>query len=304
MAITNFAELKDALRGVSPMTATVAAATEPEIIDSLKCARELGFIGRAFLTGRKEAIFLAISQAGDDSSYYDIIPAETEAEAARLAVEQIRLGTAGILVKGNLKTEAYLKAILDKETGIRRAPLLSNVSIFEMASYPKLLALSDNAVVIAPTLDEKKTIITNTAPLWKALGISIPKVAVLAAVETVSAKMPATLDAAALTVMNKRGQIKGFIVDGPLAYDAAINKEAAAIKGITDSPVAGTPDLLLAPNIETANALGKSFKFHGQAVWGGLVFGAEVPAILNSRSDDRQNRLNSLMIARIIADRS
>ena len=302
MAITNFAELKAALQGMQPVVVSVAYATEPEVIDSIKCARDLGFIGRAFLSGPPEEIRAAIHQAGDDPSHYDILPAADPAEAARLAVEPIRQGTAKVLVKGNLKTEAYLKAILDKDTGIRSAPLLSNVSIFEMASYPKFLALTDNAVVIAPTLDEKKIIIENTAPLWKALGITPPKVAVLAAVETVSSKMPATIDAAALVVMSTRGQIKGFLLDGPLAYDAAISKEAAAIKGIVDSPVIGDPDLLLAPNIETGNALGKSFKFHGQATWGGLVFGAKVPAILNSRSDDRQNRLNSLMLARIIAE--
>jgi phosphotransacetylase len=171
-----------------------------------------------------------------------------------------------------------------------------------MASYHKFLAVSDNAILIVPTLDEKKAVIENTRPLWRALGIEQAKVAALAAVETVSSKMPATVDAAALAMMSQRGQLKGFVVDGPMGYDAAISRECAASKGLDKSPVCGDPDLILAPNLETANSLGKSYKFHGQAVWGGLVFGAAVPAVLNSRSDDSQNRLNSLMIARAMAE--
>jgi phosphate butyryltransferase len=204
-------------------------------------------------------------------------------------------------VKGSVKSEAYIKAILDSEQGIRASSVLSNLSLFEMPSYPKFLAMTDNAILILPTLAEKAAVIENTRPLWTALGVSPVKVAALAAVETVNPKMQATVDAAALSVMSARGQIKGFLVEGPLGYDAAISSECAATKGLEGSQVCGFPDMILAPNLETANSLGKSYKFHGGAVWGGLVFGARVPAVLNSRSDDGRNRLNSMAIARAVA---
>lgn len=304
MSIKNYRELEAAVKGLPPLGVAVAAAADPEVIDSLMTARRLGCIGTSFLAGDETKIRQIIADLGDDLAAYEILPAANDAEAGRLAVEKVRQGQAKLLVKGLLKTELYLKSILDKEAGIRNSSLLSNVSIFEMPSYHKFLAVSDNAILIQPTLDEKKTVIENTRPLWAALGITAPKVAVLAAVETVSAKMPATLDAAALVVMAQRGQIKGFVIDGPLAYDAAIDAEAAKTKGITQSPVCGDPDLLLVPNLETGNSLGKSFKFHGNAVWSGLIMGAKVPCVLNSRSDDRRNRLNSLMMARLIAERS
>ncbi|MBN1619127.1 phosphate butyryltransferase, partial [candidate division WOR-3 bacterium] len=204
------------------------------------------------------------------------------------------------LVKGSLKSQLYLKAILDKEEGIKVSPVLSNLSLFEMKSYHKFLAVSDNAIVIYPTLEEKRAIIENTRRLWDSLGVKDVKVAALAAVETVNPKMQATLDAAALSVMSGRGQLKGFTVEGPLGYDAAVSRECALHKGLGSSVVCGDPDYILAPNLETANSLGKSYKFHGGATWGGMVFGAKVPCVLNSRSDDEQNRFNSLLIARAI----
>lgn len=298
MSIATFAALEQKVRALPPVGVAVAAAADAEVIDSLKAARALGFIGRVFLTGDEAAIRRTIAEVGDEAHRYDIISAADEANAARAAVAKVREGAAAILVKGSLKTEAYLKAILDREAGLRGSGVLSNISVFEMASYHKLLGVTDNAVIVQPTLEEKKVLIENTRPVWRALEVERPKVAVLAAVETVSPKMPATLEAAALVVMSQRGQIKGFVVDGPLGYDAAINRAAAEHKGLGGSPVAGDPDLILCPNLETANALGKSFKFHGQATWGGLVLGAAVPAVLNSRSDDRQNRLNSLCLAR------
>ncbi len=302
MSIKNFKELKAAVSKLSPVDVAVAAAADMDVIGSLKLAHEIGFVGKCYVAGNPDEIKKCIEKVGDNPSLYEIIPAKDDAEAGKLAVRAVREKGAKILVKGNLKSELYLKAILDKENGIKVSSILSNLSMFEMVSYPKFLAVSDNAILIVPTLEEKKAVIENTRALWKSLGIENAKVAALAAVETVSSKMQATVDAAALTMMCNRGQIKGFIVDGPMGYDAAISKECAADKHLENSPVCGEPDLILAPNLETANSLGKSYKFHGGAIWGGLVFGASVPAVLNSRSDDQQNRLNSLMIARAVVE--
>ena len=301
MAIRNYTELKKTIGTLPPVTVAVAAAADPEVIGGLKLAHEMGFVGTCIVTGDPKAIERCIADAHDDMSKYEIIAAKNDAEAGMLAVQAVREKGAKILVKGSLKSELYLKAILDKERGIKAASVLSNISLFEMPSYHKFLGVTDNAIIVAPTIEEKRAIIENTRPLFKALGIDQPKVALLAAVETVSPKQPATQDAAALVVMAMRGQIKDFIVDGPLGYDAAINAEAAATKGIKNSPVCGDPDLIVAPNLETANSLGKSYKFHGSATWGGLVLGARVPAVLNSRSDDEQNRLNALLLARAMA---
>jgi len=301
MVVRNYLELKQMVGALPPVTVAVAAAADPEVIGSLKLAREIGFVGTCVVTGNPQAIERCIAEVGDDINKYEIVPAIDDAEAGYLAARAVREQGAKILVKGSLKSELYLRAILDRGSGIRSSPVLSNISLFEMPSYHKLLGVTDNAIIVAPTLEEKRAIIENTRVIWKALGVDKPKVALLAAVETVSPKQPATQDAAILVVMAQRGQIKDFIVEGPLGYDAAISAEAAATKGIKNSQVCGDPDLIVAPNLETANSLGKSYKFHGNATWGGLVLGATVPAVLNSRSDDAQNRLNSLLLARAVA---
>ena len=299
--ITDFSALETAVRALPPVGTAVAAAADPEVIDSLAVAMKDGWLGPCHLTGDPDALRQAVLDAGADPADFVLVPAGDDAAAAAAAVALVRDGHAGVLVKGSLKSSLYLKAILDKENGIRRGSVLSNISVFQMPSYHKLLALTDNAVLVLPGLEEKKQLLINSLPLWEALGVRAPKVALLAAVETVSGKMPATTDAAALMDWHRAGGVPEFILDGPLGYDAAISREAAVIKGLGDSPVAGDCDLLLCPNLETANSLGKSYKFHGGATWGGLVFGASVPAVLNSRSDDRRNRLHSLLLARAVA---
>ncbi len=301
MSVTGFKELIRLVSGLPPVSVAVAGAADDRVLASLREGHELGFVGRCFVTGPGEAVAGAVKESGDDPSLYEIIPAADDRAMSALAVRAVREQGAGILVKGSVKSEAYIKAILDSEQGIRASSVLSNLSLFEMPSYPKFLAMTDNAILILPTLAEKAAVIENTRPLWTALGVCPVKVAALAAVETVNPKMQATVDAAALSVMSARGQIKGFLVEGPLGYDAAISSECAATKGLEGSQVCGFPDMILAPNLETANSLGKSYKFHGGAVWGGLVFGARVPAVLNSRSDDGRNRLNSMAIARAVA---
>ena len=298
--IKTFEELISEVSNLSPVTVSVAGGADARVIASLKKGHELGFIGECFLTGPEELLKQVIKESGDDPALYHILPSNSEREMNENAVAAVRNDNAQILVKGSVKSKGYIMAILDSETGIRRSSVLSNLTLFEMPSLPKLIAVTDNAILINPDLREKTAVIKNTLPLWKSLGIQPVRVAALSTVETVNPKIQSTVDAAALEVMSSRGQLPGFIVEGPLGYDAAISAECARTKKLTNSRVCGQVDMILAPNLETANSLGKSYKFHGSASWGGLVFGAAVPAVLNSRSDDGKNRLNSMAMARAI----
>ncbi len=301
MSIRTYRDLLEAVKTLPPLPVAVAGGADPRVIDSLKKAREMGFVGRCYLAGPGDAIERILASSEEDPAFYTVIHSETDQAMSAGAVRAVRENGAAILVKGTVKSEAYIRAILDSETGIRASSVLSNLSLFEMPSMKSFLAITDNAILIDPDLREKAAVIKNTAVLWKALGIEPVRVAALAAVETVNPRMKATVDAASLAVMSARGQLPGFVVEGPLGYDAAISAESASSKKLTDSRVCGRPDMILAPNLETANSLGKSYKFHGGAVWGGMVFGASVPAVLNSRSDDGTNRLNSMAIARAVA---
>ena len=302
--ISSYQELEERVSRLSAVDLSVAQAEDKEVLASLLKGQAAGFIGLCHLTGEIYRIERLLEEIGADKSLFKIIPASTPSEAAMEAVQAVRKAGASILVKGSLKSEYYLKAILDRGSGIRSSPTLSNISLFQMPSYPKFLAISDNAIIVDPTLEDKEHIILNTGPLWRALGRVPALVAVLAAVETVNPKMRATVDAAALQEKNAKGAMEGFIVEGPFGYDAAIDRASAESKGLASSIVCGKPDLILAPNLETANALGKCYKFHGNAIWGGLVLGAQVPAVLNSRSDDADNRFRSLLLARIIVEYS
>ncbi len=302
MAIRNFAELENLVAGLAPVSVAVAAAADGDVLDSLLLARRKGFVGRCFLCGDPEGIRSCLARSGGAWDDCDVRPATDAAASAREAVRSVREDGAAILVKGSLKSEYYLRAILERDGGIRASAALSNLSLFEMPSYHKFLAVTDNAIVPDPSLEDKAVFIENTRPLWRVLGISPVKVGLLAAVETVSPRMPATTDAAVLCAMSRRGRFPGFQVEGPLGYDALIDRDCARAKGLGASPVCGDPDLLVAPGLETANALGKSYKFHGGAVWGGMVFGAAVPAVLNSRTDDGANRYRSLLIARAVVE--
>jgi phosphate butyryltransferase len=299
---TGYEDIERMAKALSPVDVSVAQAEDREVLESLVKAQEAGFVGLCHLSGDVDKILEILESLGADRKRYALHPAANPAEAAAKAVRAVRESGASILVKGSLKSEYYLKAILDRTEGLREAPVLSNLSLFQMPSYHKLLAVSDNAILVAPGVEEKAQIIRNAMPLFSALGRRPLLVAALAAVETVSDKMPATKDAAALAEMSARGEFGDCIVEGPFGYDAAIDRECAVSKGLSWSRVCGQPDLLVAPNLETANSLGKSYKFHGKAIWGGLVLGAKAPAVLNSRSDDAENRYRSLLLARITVE--
>jgi phosphate acetyltransferase len=220
--------------------------------------------------------------------------------AAAKAVELVRKGEAELLMKGSLHTDELLGAVVARETGLRTGRRISHVFIMDVPTYHKVLIVTDAAINIAPALEDKVDICQNAIDLAVSLGVKKPKVAILAAVETINSKMQATLDAAALCKMADRGQIRGGVLDGPLAFDNAISKEAAKVKGIT-SEVAGDPDILLVPDLEAGNMLAKQLSFLANADSAGLVLGARVPIILTSRADNVRSRIASCGVAMLAA---
>jgi phosphotransacetylase len=220
--------------------------------------------------------------------------------SAAAAVQLVRTGKAEILMKGSLHSDELLAAVVARETGLRTGRRLSHVFLMDVPTYHKVLIVTDGAINIAPSLEDKVDICQNAIDLATSFGVERPKVAILAAVETVNSKMPATLDAAALCKMSERGQIKGGLLDGPLAFDNAISLEAARTKKIA-SQVAGDPDILLAPDLEAGNILAKQLSFLADADSAGLVLGAKVPVVLTSRADSVRSRIASCAVAALYA---
>ena len=220
--------------------------------------------------------------------------------AATKAVELVKEGKAEILMKGSLHTDELMSAIVSRDGGLRTGRRISHVFIMDVPTYHKVLVVTDAAINIAPTLEDKADICQNAIDLVISLGLEKPKVAILAAVETVTTKMPATIDAAALCKMADRGQIKGALLEGPLAFDNAVSAQAAETKGIK-SAVAGDPDILLAPDLEAGNILAKQLSFLANADSAGMVLGAKVPVILTSRADSVRSRIASCGVAKLVA---
>ena len=238
--------------------------------------------------------------ANVDLGNLEIVDAEHSVGSAKKAVELVKEGRAEVLMKGSLHSDELLSAIVSREGGLRTGRRISHVFVMDVPTYHKVLIVTDGAINIAPTLEDKVDICQNAIDLAISLGLDKPKVAILAAVEVVNSKMPATLDAAALCKMAERGQIKGAILDGPLAFDNAISKQAAQTKGIR-SPVAGDPDILLAPDLEAGNILAKQLSFLANADSAGMVLGARVPVILTSRADSVRSRIASCAVAKLVA---
>ncbi len=273
----------------------LAAAEDEQALLAIKQAVERNLVEPIFV-GNKEKIKKLAEEIHFDYSNYELIEEVNPSESARIAVSFVREGKAQIIMKGLVSTADYLRAILDKQIGLRTGSLLSHIGIFQIPNYHKLLGLTDAAQNIFPTLEEKISIITNAVELFNRLGVKNPKVALLGAVETVNPKMPSTLDSASLVVMNMRKQIKNCIIDGPFAFDNAISKEAAVHKGI-ESPVAGDCDILVAPNIEVGNALYKSFTYFANATVAAIILGAMAPIVLTSRADTEHSKLMSIALA-------
>lgn len=277
--------------------AVVHPCDEPSLTGALQAAAH-GLI-EPVLVGPRHKIEATAAQAGLDLQGLEIVDVSHSHAAADAAADMALAGEVEILMKGSLHTDELLHAVLCRP-GLRTGRRMSHVFRFEVPTYPKPLWVTDAALNIAPTLKDKVDIVQNAVDFATAMGTPTPKVAVLAAVETVNPDMPATLEAAALSKMAERGQIKGAIVDGPLAFDNAISAHAAHIKHIT-SPVAGDADILLAPNIESGNMLAKQLEYLGGATASGLVLGARVPIALTSRADSPDTRVASAVLALIAA---
>lgn len=294
-----YERLLELCRNLSEVATAVAHPCDAASLEGAMEARELGLI-QPILCGPAARIRETAAAAEIDLSGVEIIDTPHSVASAAKAVEVVRQGRAELVMKGSLHTDELLGAAIARETGLRTGRRLSHVFIMDVPTYHKVLLITDAAISIAPSLDEKVDICQNAIDLALSLRIDPPKVAILAAVETVNSKMPATLDAAALCKMADRGQITGGILDGPLAFDNAISKEAAAIKKIK-SEVAGDPDILLAPDLEAGNILAKQLSFLANADSAGLVLGARVPIILTSRADSVRSRTASCAVAVLAA---
>ena len=252
------------------------------------------------LVGPADKIRSVAQQFGLEIGQLELVDVPHSHAAAAKAVELVRAGRAELLMKGSLHTDELMSAVVAKETGLRTARRISHVFLMDVPTYPTALFITDAAINIVPDLATKVDIVQNAIDLHLGLGLGEPRVAILAAVETVSPKMPSTLDAAALCKMADRGQIKGGILDGPLALDNAISPEAARIKGIV-SPVAGQAQILLVPDLEAGNMLAKNLSFMANADAAGIVLGARVPIILTSRADNTRTRMASCAVAALYA---
>ena len=284
---------------LAPVPTAVAHPCEKTALTGALEAGEKGLI-TSILVGPAAKIQAIAASSGIDLSTTEIVDTPHSQASAVKAVELVRSGRAELLMKGSLHTDELLGAVVARETGLRTGHRISHVFVMDIPTYHKVLIVTDAAINIAPSLEDKVDICQNAINLAIDLGVQKPKIAILAAVETVTSKMPATIDAAALCKMADRGQITGAVLDGPLAFDNAISKEAAEIKGI-QSAVAGDPDILLVPDLEAGNMLAKQLSFLANADSAGLVLGARVPIILTSRADSVRSRIASCAVAKLAA---
>jgi phosphotransacetylase len=298
MTQTGSGKYERLLEGCRTLTPVPTAVVHPCEATALAGAIEGAALGliTPILVGPAARIREIANEKGIALGAARIVDVPHSHAAAAKAVELVRTGEAELLMKGSLHTDELLGAVVARETGLRTGRRVSHVFIMDVPTYHKVLVVTDAAINIAPTLEDKVDICQNAIDLVVSLGLTQPKVAILAAVETVTSKMPATIDAAALCKMSERGQITGALLDGPLAFDNAISKDAAKTKGIR-SEVAGDPDILLAPDLEAGNILAKQLTFLANADSAGLVLGARVPIILTSRADSVRSRIASCAVA-------
>lgn len=294
-----FKEIIELAQKRGPKKVAVAAANDEDVLKAVKIA--LGEnICVPILVGDKEIISEISKNIGLDLNNIDIIDEKDNKKASITAVSMVSRGDADIVMKGLVDTSIILKAILDKEIGLRTGNILSHAAVFEIKNYHKILFVTDAAMNIAPNVDEKKQILENTLKLTNSLDIANPKVAVICAKEKVNPKMQATLDAQHLVELSSNGEISGCIVGGPFALDNAISKEAAKLKGVED-PVAGDADILLMPNIEAGNVLYKALTYFSDSENAGILLGASAPVVLTSRADSDKAKLNSIALAVLCA---
>lgn len=282
------------------MKLVVVAANDREVIAAVDEARELDVID-PILIGDQEEILAILEEKVIDKDQYRIIDEKDVTGAAELGVKMVSNGEADFIMKGLLDTSILLRAVLNKEWGLRTDSLLSHVMVYEVASYPKLIYLTDGGMNLSPSLEDKKKIIENAATVVRSMGSERINVAVLAAKEKVNPKMIATVEADQLKKQYENGEFsKGVVIDGPLALDLALSKEAAEIKSFK-SEVAGDADVLLVPNIEMGNGIGKSITYLAGGKSAGIVMGAKTPIVLVSRADDHESKLYSILLGGVVA---
>lgn len=298
--VKNFEEVLKKTKALSMKTVAVAAAEDEPVLQAIMEAKKQG-IANAILVGNEEEIKKIADSIGMDLSDYEIINEKSPAKAALKAVELVSSGRANMVMKGLVDTANFLRGVLNKELGLRSGKLMSHVAVFEIPGYDRLIFMTDAAFNMYPDLKAKIDILNNSVKVAHAVGIECPKVAPICAVEVVNPDMPATLDAAMLSKMNDRGQIKGCIVDGPFALDNALSMEAAAHKKV-GGPVAGQADIMLLPNIEAGNVMYKTLTYTTNSKNGGLLVGTTAPVILTSRADSFETKVHSIALAALVAE--
>lgn len=292
--ITRFEQMKE-VKLSRPAVLAVAAAEDEPVIEAVVAAKKLGLV-RPILFGDEQKIRELLGSETE----IEVVAAATPEESAHLACQAADEGRADMILKGLLETKTLLKEVLNKEFDLRRSPVLSHVMIYDIPTYHKLLLTTDGGMVAYPTLEQKVEILRNAVQVAHKLEIECPKAACVCAVEKVNEKMPCTVDARALEDMNKAGELIGCVVQGPLALDNAISKEAAAHKGITGE-VAGDADIILVPTIEAGNIMGKTLSYFANAVNAGIIMGAKVPVLLVSRADSAEAKLYSILLGALVS---
>lgn len=298
--IRSFKELIEKVQNGEPQTLSVAVAQDADVLLSVWNAYQNRIIQGAYLVGNEKEIREIAKEQGIDLSKFEIVNEEEKPEACATAIKLVREGKASLPMKGFVDTSVALKALLNKEYGLRTGNLICHVGLMEVAGFDRMFLLSDSAMTISPTLEQKVDLIKACTQIAHAMGNDNPKVAVLCAVEKVNPKMPATLDAAELTRMNEEGEITGCMVKGPLAMDNAVSVEAARHKGI-DHPVAGNADILITPDIEAGNILNKSMEYFAKCEKAGCIMGAAKPMVLTSRASSDTSKMNSIALAVLAA---
>ena len=291
-------ELVTAARSEGPARIAVAAGQDPDVLQALKEAGAMG-LAEGILVGDRSKIEPLAEQVGLELASDRIIHEPDQAKAAVGAIALIRDGQADLLMKGKINTSVLVRAVLNKETGLRTGRLLSQVVVFQVPGVRRLMILTDAAINIAPNLAQKAEMCRNAIEVAHAIGMTKPNLAVLCAFEFVNAEMPATLDAAGLTLMNRRGQISGAYIEGPIALDSPLSRFAAGRKGI-ESPLVEATDIFLAPDIEAANILYRAILYFAKGESGGIVLGARVPLILLSRAETPETKIRSIAIAVLV----
>ncbi len=297
--IRNMQELLEEARTGEPGRLAVAVAQDSYVLDAVVQAAEMGIVAPV-LVGDREQIEQILVDLKADPRAYRIVDEADKTEACMVAARLVRDGEADFLMKGIVDTAVIMRAILNRDNGLRTGRMISDVLALEIEGYDHLFLVTDPAMSIAPTLPQKADLVRNAVDIAHALGNDNPKVAVLAAVEKVNEKMPCTVDAAELQAMNERGELEGCVVQGPLQFDNAVSVEAAKHKGISGE-VAGKADIMLVPDIEAGNMLVKAAEFFGHAKKAGVIVGAKAPVALTSRASSAESKLYTIAIARLVA---